>query len=119
MTRSPRAVRSSPPSMWRSLTCAKSTIASPIGRRRISLAVAGAAQVATAYHAREASDRKVPLTTPHPNVSSLSTLARIGFEEPEAAAADLERLGAWPPSAAPGGNRLLSDVAASAAPQLA
>src|ERR687889_374541 len=55
MTRSARDVRSSPPSMWRSLTCAKSTIASPIGRRRISLAVAGAAQVATAYHAREAS----------------------------------------------------------------
>ena len=64
-------------------------------------------------------DRKVPLTTPQPNVSSLSTLARLGFEEPEAAAARLERLGAWPPAAAPGGNRLLSDVAASAAPQLA
>src|SRR5215211_8162310 len=55
MTRSARAVRFSPPSMWRSLTCAKSTIASPIGRRRASLTVAGAAQVATAYHAREAS----------------------------------------------------------------
>jgi [glutamine synthetase] adenylyltransferase / [glutamine synthetase]-adenylyl-L-tyrosine phosphorylase len=50
---------------------------------------------------------------------SLSALARLGFEEPEAAAADLERLGAWPPAAAPGGNRLLSDIAASAAPQLA
>src|SRR5215213_9325148 len=64
-------------------------------------------------------DRKVPLTTPQPNVSSLSTLARLGFEEPQAAAAGLERLGAWPPAAAPGGTRLLSDIAASAAPQLA
>jgi glutamate-ammonia-ligase adenylyltransferase len=50
---------------------------------------------------------------------SLSTLARLGFEEPQAAAADLERLGAWPPGAAPGGNRLRADIAASAAPQLA
>ena len=50
---------------------------------------------------------------------SLSALARLGFEEPEAAAADLERLGAWPPAAAPGGNRLRADIAASAAPQLA
>jgi [glutamine synthetase] adenylyltransferase / [glutamine synthetase]-adenylyl-L-tyrosine phosphorylase len=50
---------------------------------------------------------------------SLSVLARLGFEEPEAAAADLERLGAWPPASAPGGNRLLADIAASAAPQLA
>ena len=33
---------------------------------------------------------------------SLSALARLGFEEPEAAVADLERLGAWPPAAAPG-----------------
>jgi glutamate-ammonia-ligase adenylyltransferase len=52
-------------------------------------------------------------------VVSLSVLARLGFEEPEVAAADLEPLGAWPPATAPGGNRLLSDVAASAAPQLA
>ena len=50
---------------------------------------------------------------------SLSVLARLGFEEPEAAAADLERLGAWPPASAPGGSRLLADIAASAAPQLA
>jgi [glutamine synthetase] adenylyltransferase / [glutamine synthetase]-adenylyl-L-tyrosine phosphorylase len=50
---------------------------------------------------------------------SLSVLARLGFEEPEAAAPDLERLGAWPPAAAAGGNRLLADLAASAAPQLA
>ena len=50
---------------------------------------------------------------------SLPTLARLGFEEPQAAAADLERLGAWPPAAAPGGNRLRADIAASAAPQLA
>jgi glutamate-ammonia-ligase adenylyltransferase len=50
---------------------------------------------------------------------ALSTLARLGFEEPEAARPDLERLGAWPPAAAPGGRRLLAAVAASAAPQLA
>jgi [glutamine synthetase] adenylyltransferase / [glutamine synthetase]-adenylyl-L-tyrosine phosphorylase len=50
---------------------------------------------------------------------SLTALARLGFEEPQAAAADLERLGAWPPAAAPGGNRLRADIAASAAPQLA
>jgi [glutamine synthetase] adenylyltransferase / [glutamine synthetase]-adenylyl-L-tyrosine phosphorylase len=50
---------------------------------------------------------------------SLSALARLGFEEPRAAAADLERLGAWPPNAAAGGNRLLAGIAASAAPQLA
>jgi glutamate-ammonia-ligase adenylyltransferase len=50
---------------------------------------------------------------------SLTDLARLGFEEPVAAAADLERLGAWPPNRAPGGNRLLADIAASAAPQLA
>jgi [glutamine synthetase] adenylyltransferase / [glutamine synthetase]-adenylyl-L-tyrosine phosphorylase len=50
---------------------------------------------------------------------ALSTLARLGFDEPDAAAAALERLGAWPPAAAPGGARLLADIAASAAPQLA
>jgi [glutamine synthetase] adenylyltransferase / [glutamine synthetase]-adenylyl-L-tyrosine phosphorylase len=50
---------------------------------------------------------------------SLSTLARLGFDEPGAAAEDLERLGAWPPAAAGGGARLLADIAASAAPQLA
>ena len=50
---------------------------------------------------------------------ALSTLARLGFDEPEAAADELERLGAWPPAAAPGGARLLADIAASAAPQLA
>jgi [glutamine synthetase] adenylyltransferase / [glutamine synthetase]-adenylyl-L-tyrosine phosphorylase len=49
--------------------------------------------------------------------SGLSTLARLGFEEPEAVLADLERLGAWPHAAAPGGRRLLTEVAASAAPQ--
>src|SRR5687768_5929104 len=64
-------------------------------------------------------DRKAPLTSPLPSVSSLSTLARLGFEEPAAAADDLERLGAWPPAAAAGGARLLADIAASAAPQLA
>jgi [glutamine synthetase] adenylyltransferase / [glutamine synthetase]-adenylyl-L-tyrosine phosphorylase len=50
---------------------------------------------------------------------SLSTLARLGFEEPEAAQPDLQRLGAWPPRAAPGGRRLLAEIAGSAAPQLA
>jgi [glutamine synthetase] adenylyltransferase / [glutamine synthetase]-adenylyl-L-tyrosine phosphorylase len=50
---------------------------------------------------------------------SLTALARLGFEEPQAAATDLERLGAWPPAVAPGGNRLRADIAASAAPQLA
>jgi len=50
---------------------------------------------------------------------SRSALARLGFEDPEAAVADLERLGAWPPAAAPGGNRLLTEIAGSAAPQLA
>src|SRR6266540_2558172 len=48
----------------------------------------------------------------------LSTLARLGFEEPEAVLADLERLGAWPHAAAPGGRRLLTEVAGSAAPGL-
>jgi [glutamine synthetase] adenylyltransferase / [glutamine synthetase]-adenylyl-L-tyrosine phosphorylase len=67
---------------------------------------------ATAYHARE-------MTSPPPNLSSLPTLARLGFEEPAAAAADLERLGAWPPATAAGGNRLLGDIAASANPRLA
>src|SRR4030095_3930270 len=49
---------------------------------------------------------------------SLSVLARPGCEGPGRAAADLERLGAWPPAAAPGGNRLRADIAAGAAPQL-
>jgi [glutamine synthetase] adenylyltransferase / [glutamine synthetase]-adenylyl-L-tyrosine phosphorylase len=48
----------------------------------------------------------------------LSTLARLGFEEPEAVLADLERLGAWPPAAALGGRRLLTEVAGSASPRL-
>src|SRR6266545_3971545 len=43
----------------------------------------------------------------------LSTLARLGFEEPEAVLADLERLGAWPHAAAPGRRRLVALVAAS------
>jgi glutamate-ammonia-ligase adenylyltransferase len=49
----------------------------------------------------------------------VSTLARLGFEEPEAARADLEVLGAWPAAAAPGGRRLLTELAGSAAPRLA
>src|SRR5918992_5762317 len=121
MTRSARASLASPPSMWKSLTCAKSTIGPPVERRsgqpsgrpgrwwprrRPTMPATGP-------------DRKAPLTTPQPTVASLSTLARLGFEEPAAAAADLERLGAWPPAAAGGGNRLLAEIGASAAPQLA
>jgi [glutamine synthetase] adenylyltransferase / [glutamine synthetase]-adenylyl-L-tyrosine phosphorylase len=48
-----------------------------------------------------------------------SVLARHGFEQPEASAAALARLGAWPPGASLGGRRLLADVAASAHPDLA
>ncbi|HET6751279.1 MAG TPA: DUF294 nucleotidyltransferase-like domain-containing protein, partial [Actinomycetes bacterium] len=59
------------------------------------------------------------MTASQPLPPSLSTLARLGFEEPEAARVDLERLGAWPSAAAPGGRRLLTEVAGSAAPRLA
>jgi [glutamine synthetase] adenylyltransferase / [glutamine synthetase]-adenylyl-L-tyrosine phosphorylase len=59
------------------------------------------------------------VTASQPLPSSPSTLARLGFEEPEAAGVDLGRLGAWPPAAAPGGRRLLAEVAGSAAPRLA
>jgi glutamate-ammonia-ligase adenylyltransferase len=58
------------------------------------------------------------VTASQPLQPSLSTLARLGFEEPEAVLADLERLGAWPHAAAPGGRRLLTEVAGSAAPRL-
>jgi len=58
------------------------------------------------------------VTASQPLQPSLSALARLGFEEPEAVLADLERLGAWPHAAAPGGRRLLTEVAGSAAPRL-
>jgi glutamate-ammonia-ligase adenylyltransferase len=67
----------------------------------------------------QAPDRKATVTASQPLPPSLSTLARLGFEEPEAARVDLERLGAWPSAAAPGGRRLLTEVAGSAAPRLA
>jgi len=56
---------------------------------------------------------------PDPVQATPSVLARHGFEQPEASAAALTRLGAWPPDAALGGRRLLADVAASAHPDLA
>jgi [glutamine synthetase] adenylyltransferase / [glutamine synthetase]-adenylyl-L-tyrosine phosphorylase len=56
---------------------------------------------------------------PDPAQATPSVLARHGFEQPEASAAALTRLGAWPPAAALGGRRLLADVAASAHPDLA
>ncbi|HEX6674475.1 MAG TPA: hypothetical protein VF486_05555, partial [Actinomycetes bacterium] len=56
---------------------------------------------------------------PDPAQATPSVLARHGFEQPEASAAALTRLGAWPPAAALGGRRLLAEVAASAHPDLA
>jgi glutamate-ammonia-ligase adenylyltransferase len=56
---------------------------------------------------------------PDPAQATPSVLARHGFEQPEASAAALTRLGAWPPAAALGGRRLLADLAASAHPDLA
>ncbi|HEY2957343.1 MAG TPA: hypothetical protein VGM21_03905, partial [Actinomycetota bacterium] len=56
---------------------------------------------------------------PDPAQTTASVLARHGFEQPEASAAALARLGAWPPAAALGGRRLLAEVAASANPDLA
>jgi glutamate-ammonia-ligase adenylyltransferase len=49
----------------------------------------------------------------------VASLVRLGFDEPEAVAAELEALGAWPPRAAAGGRRLLEELAASANPTLA
>jgi [glutamine synthetase] adenylyltransferase / [glutamine synthetase]-adenylyl-L-tyrosine phosphorylase len=49
---------------------------------------------------------------------SVSSLARLGFEDPQAVVADLERLGAWPARAA-GSSRLLRELAACANPDLA
>ncbi|HEV8653474.1 MAG TPA: hypothetical protein VG276_29755, partial [Actinomycetes bacterium] len=56
---------------------------------------------------------------PDPARTSSDTLARHGFDEPEASAAALAQLGAWPPSAVLGGHRLLAEVAGSAHPDLA
>jgi glutamate-ammonia-ligase adenylyltransferase len=55
------------------------------------------------------------VTAPSPPTS---TLARLGFERPELAAASLTRLGAWPVEE-PGGDELLTGLAASASPDLA
>jgi glutamate-ammonia-ligase adenylyltransferase len=49
----------------------------------------------------------------------VTSLVRMGFEEPEAVVAELETLGAWPPRATAGGRRLLEEIAASANPTLA
>ena len=49
----------------------------------------------------------------------VASLVRLGFDDPEAVAADLEALGAWPPRAAAGGRRLLEELGASANPTLA
>jgi len=49
----------------------------------------------------------------------VTSLVRLGFDEPETVTAELEALGAWPPGAAAGGRRLLEELAASANPNLA
>jgi glutamate-ammonia-ligase adenylyltransferase len=54
-----------------------------------------------------------------PTLAAADALGRHGFDEPEASAAALARLGAWPPAAALGGRRLLAEVAGSAHPDLA
>src|SRR4029453_17371843 len=56
---------------------------------------------------------------PGPARAAPSARPRRGFEQPEASAAALARLGAWPPEASLGGRRLLIAVAASAHPDLA
>ncbi|HZD67462.1 MAG TPA: hypothetical protein VFA45_00635, partial [Actinomycetes bacterium] len=50
---------------------------------------------------------------------SISDLARLGFEEPEAVVADLELVGALPTSAGAGSSRMLNELAACANPTLA
>jgi [glutamine synthetase] adenylyltransferase / [glutamine synthetase]-adenylyl-L-tyrosine phosphorylase len=47
----------------------------------------------------------------------VASLVRLGFDDPESVAAELEALGAWPPRA--GGRRLLEELASSANPTLA
>ncbi len=49
----------------------------------------------------------------------VTSLVRLGFDEPEAVTAELELLGAWPQHATAGGQRLLEEIAASANPTLA
>jgi glutamate-ammonia-ligase adenylyltransferase len=49
----------------------------------------------------------------------VTSLVRLGFDEPEAVTSELELLGAWPPHATAGGQRLLEEIAASANPTLA
>jgi glutamate-ammonia-ligase adenylyltransferase len=49
----------------------------------------------------------------------VASLVRLGFDDPEAVASELEALGAWPPRAAGGGRRLLEELAACANPTLA
>jgi [glutamine synthetase] adenylyltransferase / [glutamine synthetase]-adenylyl-L-tyrosine phosphorylase len=49
----------------------------------------------------------------------VSTLVRLGFDDPESVAVELEALGAWPPRPGANGHRLLEELAASANPTLA
>jgi [glutamine synthetase] adenylyltransferase / [glutamine synthetase]-adenylyl-L-tyrosine phosphorylase len=49
----------------------------------------------------------------------VATLVRLGFDDPESVAVDLEALGAWPPRPGAAGHRLLDELAASANPTLA
>ncbi len=49
----------------------------------------------------------------------VATLVRLGFDDPESVAVELEALGAWPPRPGANGHRLLEGLAASANPTLA
>src|SRR6266700_2671658 len=49
----------------------------------------------------------------------VATLVRLGFDDPESVAVELEALGAWPPRPGAGGHHLLEELAASANPTLA
>jgi [glutamine synthetase] adenylyltransferase / [glutamine synthetase]-adenylyl-L-tyrosine phosphorylase len=49
----------------------------------------------------------------------VATLVRLGFDDPESVAVELEALGAWPPRPGGNGHRLLEELAASANPTLA
>src|SRR6266498_1478466 len=49
----------------------------------------------------------------------VTTLVRLGFDDPESLAVELEALGAWPPRPGANGHRLLEELAASANPTLA
>src|SRR6266511_3463895 len=48
----------------------------------------------------------------------VTTLVRLGFDDPESLAVELEALGAWPPRPGANGHRLLEELAASANPTL-